>query len=279
MSLYGLPKSGSISIARWHSRVASSSRPWKEYVQPRKVWASAVGQIGSTPGRARRRDPARPPSGGGRPRARGRWPGPDSRAAARPRRCYAARAVRRARRRAPGCDRRGRCRPCRARAAACRRSGVRREHLGHADDFHDPRLAHAQPAQLGQVKPGTEGRARRQRHREGQRRLDPPGQLVVPEGPLGGRPQVGQVAGILGGQAEGDRDLGGAAVEGPEVVVDGVDRGRRPPPGFTGAIRAPSPSATTLSALVMPTTIAASYHTASPPIPCSFPAAVCACTQ
>src|ERR1051326_4868816 len=39
------------------------------------------------------------------------------------------------------------------------------------------------------------------------------------------------------------------------------------------------PSATTLSALVMPTTSAASYQGASPFIPCSFPAAVCAFTQ
>src|SRR5919201_1290606 len=43
MSLYGLPKSGSTSIAFRHSCVASSSRPWKLIVQPRNVCASAVG--------------------------------------------------------------------------------------------------------------------------------------------------------------------------------------------------------------------------------------------
>jgi hypothetical protein len=45
MSLYGLPKSGSTSMARRHSAVASSSRPWNEYVQPRNVCASAVGHV------------------------------------------------------------------------------------------------------------------------------------------------------------------------------------------------------------------------------------------
>src|SRR2546423_9782147 len=50
--------------------------------------------------------------------------------------------------------------------------------------------------------------------------------------------------------------------------------------GSTGRIAAPArPSATTLSALVIPTTNAASYHRSSPVIPCSFPAAVCASTQ
>src|SRR4030095_16725814 len=52
--------------------------------------------------------------------------------------------------------------------------------------------------------------------------------------------------------------------------------------GAAVSSRAPSTprvSAATLSALVIPTTCAASYHIASPVIPCSFPAAVCALTQ
>src|SRR5688500_10023840 len=51
------------------------------------------------------------------------------------------------------------------------------------------------------------------------------------------------------------------------------------PSSTAGSAPAGRPSATTLSAFVTPTTKAASYQTASPIIPCSFPAAVCALTQ
>src|SRR4249920_3321238 len=47
MSLYGLPKLGSVAIAFRHSSIASSTRPAKEYAQPRKVYASAVGRSSS----------------------------------------------------------------------------------------------------------------------------------------------------------------------------------------------------------------------------------------
>ena len=43
MSLYGLPKAGSTSMAVRHSAMASSGRPRKLSAQPRNVWASAVG--------------------------------------------------------------------------------------------------------------------------------------------------------------------------------------------------------------------------------------------
>ncbi len=37
MSLYGLPKSGSVAMAFRHSSIASGRRPANEYAQPRKV--------------------------------------------------------------------------------------------------------------------------------------------------------------------------------------------------------------------------------------------------
>jgi len=52
--------------------------------------------------------------------------------------------------------------------------GVAREHLRDPEHFHDAALAHAEPPHLGQVEGGAEGRARGQRHREGQGLLQPP---------------------------------------------------------------------------------------------------------
>ena len=86
-------------------------------------------------------------------------------------------------------------------------------------------------------------------------------------------------------------DATGAQPYPGEVLVQGnriarVGRGPRSLPSAAangspgaGSPAGPSPSTMTLRALVIPTTKAASYHGASPVIPCSFPAAVWAVTQ
>jgi len=97
-------------------------------------------------------------------------------------------------------------------------------------------------------------RAYRHRDRERQRLLESAREAYVGIVAPRGFPDISRIGRIIGDEAEAR----GTSSTSPS---------------------APSLSAATLSALVMRTTCAASYQIASPVIPCSFPAAVCAVAQ